>query len=120
MIPFYFSIVHFIYIFIMSPFKIKVIQFSHKSEMEKYKYKVYITQILTLSTISLYTKKAFPFSNTPVYTRCYNASPGKLYMHTNLHTVNNNRVNCPYNHYVNVYFIKILTFVYITKCYRLT
>ena len=46
----------------------------------------------TVHDFPIHTKKGLKCSNNPVYTRCYNASPGKLYMLTNLHTVSNNRV----------------------------
>ena len=45
------------------------------------------------------------------------ASPIKLCIHTNLHTVSNNRVNRPHNHYVNAYFTQMKTLVCKTKCY---
>ena len=35
------------------------------------------------------------------------ASPVKLYMYT--HTVSNNRVDRPYNHYVNAYLVEVYT-----------
>ena len=40
----------------------------------------------TVHDSPMYTKKAFPFSNTARYTLCYNASPGKLYVYTSAYS----------------------------------
>ena len=65
-----------------------------------------LLEILTLSTMSLCTQRRTFRSQTPQYIHPVTMPPKENCTCIQiLHTVSNNRVNCPFNHYANVYFI---------------